>query len=117
MDGPFDIGVCITETSDEEEEGASETRLVCYSTSAITDIQVNQMVSGGNEQMIMETLNWLTSSKDSGTHVSIPLKSMEVSYLTMTDYDSSTWKIISIGMIPGLFLVMGFVVWSRRRKA
>ena len=117
VDGPFDIGVCITETSDEEEEGAYETRLVCYSTSAITDTQVNQMVSGGNEQMIMETLNWLTSSKDSGTHVSIPLKGMEVSYLTMTDYDSSTWKLISIGMIPGLFLVMGFVVWSRRRKA
>ena len=67
--------------------------------------------------MIMETLNWLTSSEGAVDHISIPSKSLEVSYLTMTDYDSSIWKIITIGIIPGIFLVIGFITWSRRRKA
>ena len=117
LDGPFDIGVCITENLGENENDTDDTRLVCYSASSIMDSQVNQMVSGGNEQMIMETLNWLTSSEGTVDHISIPSKSLEVSYLTMTDYDSSIWKIITIGIIPGIFLVIGFITWSRRRKA
>ena len=41
--GPLDLGVSITEKLDEEKE----TKIVYYSTSALLDGQVNQMVSGG----------------------------------------------------------------------
>ena len=47
----------------------------------------------------------------------IPSKSLEVSYLTITDYDAAFWKICTIALIPGIFLVIGFVVWIKRRKA
>lgn len=112
IEGPFDIGVSITETVDDDKT----TQIIYYSTSYLMDSQANQMVSGGNEQLVMASLNWMCSSDDTTT-VSIPSKSLEVSYLTLTAYDASFWKICTIGLIPGFFLVAGFMVWLKRRKA
>ena len=111
-EGPFDLGVSITETLDDDKE----TQIVYYSTSNLMESQVNQMVSGGNEKLIIESLKWMTDTEDSAT-VSIPSKSLSVSYLTLTDYDAAFWKICTIGLIPGFFLVVGLVVWMKRRKA
>ena len=66
--------------------------------------------------MITESLNWMCSSDESST-ISIPAKSLQVSYLTVTAYDAAFWKICVMGLIPGVFLVIGFVVWLKRRKA
>ena len=112
VEGPFDLGVSITESLDNDKE----TQIVYYSTSNLMDSQTNQMVSGGNEKLIIESLKWMTDTEESAS-VSIPSKSLEVSYLTITDYDAAFWKICTIALIPGLFLVIGFVVWIKRRKA
>ncbi len=112
IEGPFDLGVSITENV----ENDKETQIVYYSTSNLLDSQINQMVSGGNETLVMSSLNWMCSS-DESTMVSIPSKSLEVSYLNLTSYDISFWTICTIGLIPGFFLVAGFVVWFKRRKA
>ena len=112
VEGPFDLGVSITENLDDDKE----TQIVYYSTSNLMDSQTNQMVSGGNEKLIMESLKWMTDTEESAS-VSIPSKSLEVSYLTITDYDAAFWKICTIALIPGIFLVIGFVVWIKRRKA
>ena len=112
VEGPFDLGVSITENLDDDKE----TQIVYYSTSNLMDSQTNQMVSGGNEKLIMESLKWMTDTEESAS-VSIPSKSLEVSYLTITDYDATFWKICTIALIPGIFLVIGFVVWIKRRKA
>lgn len=112
VDGPFDIGVSITEALDDDKE----TKIVYYSTANLIDSQVNQMVSGGNQQLITESLKWMVDTEDSAS-VSIPSKSLEVSYLTLTEYDASFWKIWAIGIIPGVFLVVGFVIWFKRRRA
>ena len=112
VDGPFDLGVSITETVDDEKE----THIIYYSTSNLLQSQVNQMVSGGNEKLVMASLSSLVDTED-GTTVSIPSKSLEVSYLTMTAYDASFWKICTIGLIPGAFLLIGFMIWLKRRKA
>ena len=112
VDGPFDLGVSITETVDTDKE----THIICYSTSNLLQSQVNQMVSGGNEKLVMASLSALVDTEDSTT-VSIPSKSLEVSYLTLTAYDASFWKICVIGLIPGAFLLVGFMIWLKRRKA
>jgi ABC-2 type transport system permease protein len=112
IEGPFSLGVSITETLDDDKE----TQIIYYSTGNLMDSQVNQVVSGGNEQVVMSTVNWLCSSEET-TSVSIPVKSLEVSYLSMTAYDSSFWTICTIGLIPGFFLVAGFMIWFKRRKA
>lgn len=112
IDGPFDIGVSITEAVDDD----NTTQIVYFSTANLMDSQINMMVSGGNEQLIMSAINWMSSS-DETTTISIPSKSLEVSYLTLSAYDSSFWTICTIGLIPGVFLVIGFVIWLKRRKA
>ena len=112
VEGPFDLGVSITESLDDDKE----TQIVYYSTSNLMDSQTNQMVSGGNEKLIMESLKWMTDTEESASE-SIPSKGLEVSYLTITDYDAAFWKICTIALIPGIFLVIGFVVWIKRRKA
>ena len=112
IDGPFDLGVSITETLDDDKE----TQIVYYTSSNLMDSQINQMVSGGNEQMIMSSLNWMCSSDETET-ISIPSKNLQISYLTLTAYDVSFWKIMVMGIIPVIFLVIGFMVWLKRRKA
>ena len=112
VDGPFDLGVSITEKLDNDKE----TQIVYYTSSNLMVSQINQMVSGGNEQMIISSLNWMCSN-DEATTISIPSKDLQVSYLTLTAYDVSFWKICVMGLIPGVFLVIGFMVWLKRRKA
>ena len=112
VDGPFDLGVAITETLDDDKE----TQIVYYSTANLMESQVNQMVSGGNEKLLLESLSWMTSTDESSS-VSISSKSLQSTSLTVTDYDAAFWKICTIGLIPGVFLVAGFLIWLRRRKA
>ena len=112
VDGPFDLGVSITETLDDDKE----TQIVYYTSSNLMDSQINQMVSGGNEQMIMSSLNWMCSSDETSV-ISVPSKNLQISYLTLTAYDVSFWKIMVMGIIPVIFLVIGFMVWLKRRKA
>lgn len=109
-DGPFDVGVSVTENVDDK-----ETKLVYYSASSLLDSQVNQMVSGGNEKLVMESLKWMVDTEETVT-VSIPSKSLQVSSLMIPGYDASFWKICVMGVIPGFFLVAGFVVWFKRRR-
>ena len=111
IEGPFDLGVSITETVDDK-----ETQIVYYASSNLMDSQINQMVAGGNEQMIMSSLNWMCSSDETST-ISIPAKDLQVSSLTLTAYDASFWKIMVMGIIPAVVLIMGFMVWLKRRKA
>ena len=112
VDGPFDLGVAITEKLDDDKE----TQIVYYSTANLMESQVNQMVSGGNEKLLLESLSWMTSTDESSS-VSISSKSLQSTSLTVTDYDAAFWKICTIGLIPGVFLVAGFLIWLRRRKA
>lgn len=112
VNGPFDLGVAITEKLDDDKE----TQIVYYSTANLMESQVNQMVSGGNEKLLLESLSWMTSTDESSS-VSISSKSLQSASLTVTDYDAAFWKICTIGLIPGVFLVAGFLIWLRRRKA
>ena len=112
VEGPFALGVSIKEDVGD----GKKTQMIYYSSSYIMDSQMNQLVSGGNEKLVTESLNSMVSTEETTT-VSIPSKSLEVSYLTISDYDASFWKICTIGLIPGIFLVAGFVIWFKRRKA
>ena len=112
IEGPFDLGVSITETLEEDKT----TQIIYYTTANLMDSQINQAVAGGNEKMIMESLSWLVNTEKTET-VSIPSKSLQVSPLTPTAYDVSFWKICMMGLIPGVFLVIGFGIWLKRRKA
>lgn len=109
VDGPFDLAVSVQENIDDN----TSTQLVYISTSVIQDDQVNQMVSGGNVDFIMDCLNWMCETEDS---VTIQSKDISVSYLTWTGHAAGSWSTILIAVIPGGILIFGVAVWLRRRK-
>ncbi|MDO4321687.1 MAG: GldG family protein [Lachnospiraceae bacterium] len=105
------------ETAEDETENAeietAETKLAVYSSSMLLDASADQMVSGGNAKLVMNTLSWMCGHTST---VSVPSKSMSVNYLTVTSASSSFWSIIVIGIIPGAFLIGGLYIWLKRRK-
>lgn len=101
------------ETENAVDPETAETRIVLFSSSTILDSSADQMVSGGNSTLFLNALSWLCGSE---TSVSIPVKSISTSYLTITAASSSFWSIFVIGILPGGFLVTGLAVWLHRRK-
>lgn len=91
----------------------AETKLAVFTSSSLIDASADQMVAGGNSKLFMNTVSWLCGHSST---VSIPVKSMSVSYLTLTSASSSFWSIVVIGIIPGAFLIAGLFIWLSRRK-
>ncbi|QNM04543.1 GldG family protein [Qiania dongpingensis] len=134
IDGPFDLGVLITEKlsgsegSSEEsteessdgssnepggEDTAAETKIVYFGSGYLLEEQMDSIVSGGNYELVM---NCLSSLVDHETTVAIPAKSLETEYLTMTAANVNLWSIIMVAALPIAAVASGGVIWYRRRK-
>lgn len=109
IDGPFSLGVAIEETVDDV-----TTQIVWYSSSYILDDSVDEMVAGGNSDLILNSLGWMV---DSESTISIHAKSLATEYLTVTDSAKSFWSFVFIGVLPITFLGIGVYVWARRKRA
>lgn len=97
----------------DSDDSTDTTKLAVFTSSALLDDSVDQMVSGGNSRLMMNTLSWICGSTAS---VSVPVKSMSTDYLTVPSASGSFWSIIVIALIPGAFLVYGLYIWLKRRK-
>lgn len=113
IDGPFDLGVYITEDVGDEEQ----TQIVYYGTETIFDDTMNASVSGTNYELLSASLSWMCQSEEDGsTTVSIAAKSLDTSTLTVPAAEVSFWSIFVTAVLPICVLVIGFVIWLRRRK-
>lgn len=110
IDGPFNVGVYVTE---EVEENLTE--IIYFSSSSLLNDSVDQMVSGSDMQLVLNAVSTLCKSDDSSS-VSVPSKSLQMDYLTLTAFDASFWMMVTIILIPGACIVIGLVVWLKRRK-
>lgn len=109
IDGPFSLGVAITDTS-----GSGEGKIVWLTTSMLLDSQVNSMVSGANEDLFINSIGWMCQRENT---ISIHSKAIEYDYLTMTSSDSNRWSIVMIGVVPLIFIAMGIYVAVKKRRA
>ena len=101
------------ESETEAAEDAKETRLVVLASSQFLTSNTDFAVSGGNTKLLTNALSWICGQSSS---ISIPSKSMQLSYLTLTSANVNLWSIITIAVLPVLFLVIGGVIWLKRRK-
>jgi ABC-2 type transport system permease protein len=101
------------EDSTAEETETATTKLAVFTSSSLLNDSADQMVSGGNSRLFMNTLSWICGSTAS---VSVPVKSLTTSYLTVPSSSGNFWSIIVIGLIPGLILIYGLYIWLKRRK-
>ena len=63
IDGPFDLGVYITEDIDDEKQ----TQIVYYGTETIFDDTMNASVSGTNYELLSASLSWMCQSEEDGS--------------------------------------------------
>ncbi|MCD8103636.1 MAG: GldG family protein [Lachnospiraceae bacterium] len=102
-----------TETETEEAAEEVETRIAIYTSSALANDSVNQAVSGGNYQLLVNTVSWACNQESS---VSVPSKSTVVDYLTLTTASVNFWGLVTTIILPLLILFIGLGIWMSRRK-
>lgn len=108
LDGPFHVGVAVTESHDEV-----ETKLAVFGSYYVTDDSANSQVNGSNYKLVVDALNWACDTDDS---ISIAAKTFTLSALQITSAEVNKWMIIIVIIIPLATLVFGFIVWFRRRR-
>lgn len=108
--GPFYLGVAATENTYSE----NPTKVCWYSSSFLLDSDTNDVVSGGNMDIFLNTLGWLCGQESS---IAIHSKDLTPDYLTVPSSDVTRWSLVIIALIPGLILIggIGVMVYRRRR--
>lgn len=107
-EGPFALGVEAVKTLED-----GEAVMVVYSSPQMFTDDASLMVSGANQMLFTNTVSHFV---DHETTVSIPAKDYEVSTLMITRKSALTLGLITIILLPVGSLVIGFVVWFRRRR-
>ena len=102
--GPFALGVAITE---------GDAQIVWLTTSALVDDQVNAMVAGANQDLFVNSINWMCERED---RISIAVKSLGSSTLTVPTGTASWLSALLIGIIPVALIAAGLVITIRRRR-
>lgn len=113
IDGPFSLAVAVTEDVTVGEE-TKQAQLVYVTTSGIMDDTMNSAVSGGNYDFVMNAVSWMMGSETAS--VSIDAKSLAYDYLVVTAGSANTWAVVLMGVLPVGILIIGIVVWIRRRR-
>lgn len=108
IDGPFSIGV---EAVKEVENG--EAVMVVFSCEQLFTDNANMMVSGANQMLFTNTVSGFSNHDSS---VSIPVKSYEVSNITLTQSNIVMIGVITTVVLPLGSLLVGFLIWFGRRK-
>ena len=109
--GPFNLGSAVTISKDDV-----KSKMVVFASSSAfdtsADIATTQFI---NAELMLNSINWLCDI-DSSTTVSIPVKDLSVSQLTVDGSQQLLWTLLMVIVIPILILMVGFVVWLRRRR-
>ena len=89
-------------------------RFVWYSSGTIADETADAYyTSGGNSDLFMASLNWMSENK---TSLSILAKQLQTESLVFTEAQSGMWTTVVTIAVPLAVLGLGFAVWFRRRK-
>ena len=108
-EGPLTLAALATKDIDED----SQMQLVWIASSEMLEDAYNQYSSDANEDFVLNALEKMCEKDDS---ISVRSKSLTNEYLTISTSDSSIIKIITIGIIPAAYLVIGIAVVIRRKQ-
>lgn len=109
IDGPFSVGVAISETYNEV-----ETNLIVLGGPMIPDESTISSPSYANYDLMSSLVSSMSDSEVQA--LSIPTKSLQSSYLTLTSSQQNFWLYTAFIIIPVIVLITGGVVVIRRRK-
>ncbi|MGN0778255.1 MAG: Gldg family protein [Aristaeellaceae bacterium] len=102
-DGPFHVGAIA-------EKGG---KLLWLTGEGMFDEYIDSAVSGGNSNLLLNALNWMGGQEES---ISIRAKSLDETGLSVTQSESSFWSAVMIGVIPAALVLIGIIIWTRRKR-
>ena len=103
-DGPFYVGAIA-----EQGEG----KLLWIACGDFLESSVDQVVSGGNSNLYLNALSYMTEREES---ISIRSKSMDAETLTVPAAASNLWSILLIGVVPLTLSAVGIIIRIRRKR-
>ncbi|MDD6213357.1 MAG: GldG family protein [Clostridiales bacterium] len=109
LDGPFSLAVAITNEVDEDTTG----KIIWIGSGSVIDEQTNMQVSGGNQDLFLNAINWICEKQDS---IAIHAKSLSYEYLTINSRFASVFTIVIVALIPLCCIAAGIMIWVRRRR-
>jgi len=104
--GSFDLAVAVNDS----QTGAA---VVWYGTTLLLDETIDSMVSGANEDLLLNTLGWMSGKTDS---LGIRAKTLASDYLTLTSAAQSSITLLVVILVPLGTLICGLIVTIRRRR-
>lgn len=106
IDGPFLLGVAVTDSN----TGA---QIVWISSKYITDYDANVRVAGANQEVFVNSINWMC---DSASSIAIHNKDLGYNYLTIPSSMRNLLVVVLVGVIPVLYFLIGLVISLRRQR-
>ena len=107
--GPLTLAALSTKDIDDE----NQMQLVWIASSVLLDEAYNQYSSDANEDFVLNALEMMCEKDDS---VSVRSKSLTNEYLTVSTSSASLIKVVTIGVIPAIYLIVGIGVVVRRKR-
>lgn len=99
--------------SDAEKDSENKARLTVISAGSLIQSQITDSFTNlANTEIFM---NAVTSNFEETENISIPTKSLEITYNTVKN--PNTWGMIFIGVIPVGLIAIGLMIWIRRKRA
>ncbi|MBR6740820.1 MAG: GldG family protein [Clostridia bacterium] len=107
-EGRFMLAVAITETVDN-----GQTRIVCFSSSFFLEQQIDNLVSGANSDLLLNSVGWICERENS---ISIRAKSLDITQLVIDQGSVDLIRTVIIFVIPLAVVAIGVIVVVRRRQ-
>ena len=107
--GPFVVGL---KAEKEAENGEISKAFFVSSENLFTDM-ADDMAPGNNEKLFC---SMVSSMADHESVVGIPAKSFSMSPLIFSAQTVMVVSVFSVILVPGILLVIGIVIWVRRRR-
>lgn len=108
IEGPITLGVVAEKTT-----GDVTGTLFVFSCAQIFTDNANQAVAGTNQQLFSNIMRTVAKHE---TSVSIPVKSYSMEYLVASTSDVIVYEMVAIVILPLTLVIIGVMIWLKRRK-
>ena len=107
IDGPFALAIAA-------ENSSSGSQAVWFASSHLLDDDTNAQVSGGNQDLFLNALNWMCGSEE--RDLAIHAKTLSTEYLTMDSSTATALTLLTVLLLPAAYLVVGIVIFIGRKR-
>lgn len=106
IDGSFLVGVALSDSR-------SGAKMVWFSSRYIAEYDTDIRVSGANQEIFVNSINWMCSSEG---NIAIRNKDLGYNFLTVSNAASTALTVVFVAVIPLLYILPGIIIGLRRRR-